>query len=657
MAPKRPFLSKILILAVSLSLLGCGTDDLPPSRANGALARDAKDFQNPIQIMGLKELGDGAQVRELLSHLSTTDVNAAGKSGLPDVYGFTVDTARIKAMVHGGDSSYTFLARREGGDGSFFENLVLQRTGEEGEFEAFLVRYHADRGIRSLEGHASFAFEGRREVFPLEVDKLDLGTATKETICYTLVEVWCSYQGDHPAGEMCHAEAARTGDGRIYERNSTVCVSTGGGGGTTDPVPGDGPGGGGGGPDDTYIVTAPANLDLYDWDQKYFEREKLDVERAYYRSDPNIRNIVDGFLVDRGFSPAAMSEAKGHLFFARGLPLSPRQFVWYFRNRDSGKVLKLKQFLMRQGYGPAAVEFGLGAVEVWMDGGSVELEELFLESRLLANPFLLLGMDCDQIPHWQALAQHVPPQSVLNKIEQIDNNNSTLFGDFEVQYISDAEGALVNLDYFPIVIDVLPNNPNTGEQFVADEFLEYIRINLNSFVDNQLTQFFPNPHTGYNEEFLWESNNPVGAIYSLDIPSGHDGSVVCSMYGNNGHWIFTTLTMPWGLAQGLDGPHPVSGNREWNYSLNVDGSYTFFTRGVDRMESRVDVAIANYLTGGNPFSGADALWLSFQDEVQKFTNNNGGVANKVQPSINRPNWEDVKAVLLGNKAVDDIGCN
>ena len=137
MAPKRPFLSKILILAVSLSLLGCGTDDLPPSRANGALARDAKDFQNPIQIMGLKELGDGAQVRELLSHLSTTDVNAAGKSGLPDVYGFTVDTARIKAMVHGGDSSYTFLARREGGDGSFFENLVLQRTGEEGEFEAF----------------------------------------------------------------------------------------------------------------------------------------------------------------------------------------------------------------------------------------------------------------------------------------------------------------------------------------------------------------------------------------------------------------------------------------------------------------------------------------------------------------------------------------
>src|SRR5690606_41353747 len=129
MAPKRPFLSKILILAVSLSLLGCGTDDLPPSRANGALARDAKDFQNPIQIMGLKELGDGSQVRELLSHLSTTEVNAASKSGLPDVYLFSVETARFMARVLGGDSSYTLLAKREGGYGSLFETLVLKRHG------------------------------------------------------------------------------------------------------------------------------------------------------------------------------------------------------------------------------------------------------------------------------------------------------------------------------------------------------------------------------------------------------------------------------------------------------------------------------------------------------------------------------------------------
>src|SRR5690606_15457219 len=235
MTTNRPLLLKILILAVSLSLWGCGTDELPPSKADGGIAHEAKDLHNPIQIMGLKELGDRAEVREALSRLASPEVNKAGNDNLPDLYGFSVDTVRIKAMVHGKDSSYTFLAKRKGNDGSFFENLVLQRTAQGGGLEAFLVRYHTDGGISPLEGHATFAFEGHREVFPLDVDRLGLGTAAKETICYTLVEVWCSYGGDHPAGTMCHAEAAQSGDDRIYDRYSTVCVSTGGGGGTTDP--------------------------------------------------------------------------------------------------------------------------------------------------------------------------------------------------------------------------------------------------------------------------------------------------------------------------------------------------------------------------------------------------------------------------------------
>ncbi|MDZ4146790.1 MAG: hypothetical protein U1C58_00755, partial [Flavobacteriaceae bacterium] len=310
---------------------------------------------------------------------------------------------------------------------------------------------------------------------------------------------------------------------------------------------------------------------------------------------------------------------------------------------------------------PECTEPADGGIGILPPKGSTEEvnEDILsaLNSTLEQDPFFLVDIDCTQIQQWQTLAQHIPPQNVLDKLRQIDKNNTTLFGDFEVQFIQDAKGAVINMDYFPVIIDRLPNNPNTGQQFTPNGFLEYIRKNINNFINTELTEFIPNFQTGFNEQDIWLSSSPVGAIYSLNIPDGHDGSVVCSEYNINSSWIFTTLSMPWGFAQGLDGPHPVSGNREWGYSQNTDGSYTFFTRAVDRMESSLDVEIASYLTAGNPFSGADALWLSFQQKVQNFTNLNGGIGNIALPSINRPNWDEVKEVLLGNRPISDLGCD
>ncbi len=282
-----------------------------------------------------------------------------------------------------------------------------------------------------------------------------------------------------------------------------------------------------------------------------------------------------------------------------------------------------------------------------------------LNQELESDPFKLVDIDCNQIQHWQTLAQFIPPQSVLDKLSGLNSVN--------VQNINDAEGAVVNMDYFPVVIDRLPNNPNTGQQFTADEFLGYIRKNINNFVNTNLSRFLPSTITGFNEESLWESNSPLGAIISIDIPQAHDGSVVCSNYNitsnptDNDSWTFTTIEMPWGITQGLDGPHPVSGNRQFGYVFNPNdgpnGSYTFFTRGVDRIESAIDEELANFLSGGSPFQNPDALWSSFVTKIQDFTNTNGGIGNVAPISTSRPDWQKVKDVLLGNKPISDLGCN
>ncbi|WP_417195715.1 hypothetical protein [Bizionia sp.] len=320
--------------------------------------------------------------------------------------------------------------------------------------------------------------------------------------------------------------------------------------------------------------------------------------------------------------------------------------------RKSGLVAN---YLANNNCSDESQTFVIAAMEAIMNNevdNLLEYISIELENELVDNPYKLVDIDCNQIEQWQALVQFSPPPVILDKLNEIDE---FLLGGVSVQTIENAEGAVVNLDYFPIIIDVLPNNPSTGERFSAEEFLEYIRIEINIFINNDFTEFIPSPITGFDEEGIWLSANPLGAIISLDIPGAHDGSVVCSE-NTNSHWVFTTLSMPWGIPQGLDGPHPVSGNRQIGYEINSNGTYTFYSRGVDRMQSNFDVGIANYMTGGNPFDGADALWSSFQQKVQNFTNNNGGVGNATPITVNRPEWEKVKNVLLGNRPISDLGC-
>jgi len=205
-----------------------------------------------------------------------------------------------------------------------------------------------------------------------------------------------------------------------------------------------------------------------------------------------------------------------------------------------------------------------------------------------------------------------------------------------VQSINDGYSSVINMDYFPVNVTKLPNFG--GTQWSALNLLQYFRTNINSFVNTSYSSFAPYDYYGVDDRALWYSANPDGAIVSITIP-GDDGSVITTFPFLANNWTFTTIHDPY------NGDHPVSGNRQFGFTLNADGSYTFYTKGVDRLTGVLGTLLQS--TTGVPFKDADALWTSFQNGLVNWINLNGGAATVVPPTKNRPNWDLVKQVLNG----------
>lgn len=235
---------------------------------------------------------------------------------------------------------------------------------------------------------------------------------------------------------------------------------------------------------------------------------------------------------------------------------------------------------------------------------------------------------------WQRLAQHKATSEVENRLSNI--------GGFDLS-LQNARGPVANMDDFSVDIHSLPSGMSA-----MDLFQEF-RHNMNSFIDPSVSLFVP--YSG-NDASMWASNNPLGSMFSIQFfdpifgVNLDDGSVITSEY-SGGTWIFTTAWTP------KDGQHPVSGNREFGFSTNSDGSYTFFTKGVDRITTQFN-STAQYFTNAI-FGGGDKLWASFQTKLAGYVNENGGQASVVEPVKHRVNWDLVRSYLFEELEVP--GCD
>lgn len=270
-----------------------------------------------------------------------------------------------------------------------------------------------------------------------------------------------------------------------------------------------------------------------------------------------------------------------------------------------------------------------------------------MKKQIKDKPFALIpNIDCEIIKKWVALAKFGVDKSTLDRLIQIENilkqgnDNSYITN---VQNINNAYSEVVNMDYFPISVNIMPLV--NGKVSTPEVFIEYIRKNINSFVNTGYSKFNPYVYSGVDDTKLWNSSNPKNSVIAIDIGGPDDGSVIVSDYRSSG-WTFTTLFEP------KYGIHPVSGNRQFGFIKNTNGSYTFYTRGVDRITTFEVAAIQSM--SGVPFAAADALWTSFQKGITDYVNKNGGSAAPAKQEIHRPNWEQVKAVADGKAPLSSL---
>ncbi|RIJ33449.1 hypothetical protein [Pontibacter oryzae] len=279
-----------------------------------------------------------------------------------------------------------------------------------------------------------------------------------------------------------------------------------------------------------------------------------------------------------------------------------------------------------------------------------------LNSQIQSKPFSLLGdVPCDLITKWLNLAAHQTTAAQKQKVNNIIAKVIVMSNPYgmpisysyagQVLDINNAYSTVVNMDYFSVNVTKLP--VINGQQLTPQQLLDRIRRDINSFVDVSLSEFTPYNHYGVDDTGLWYSSNPTGAVVSIAIP-GNSGSVITSSYSPNS-WTFSTIRDP------FNGNHPVSGNREFSYVANADGSYTFYTRGVDRLTDMWGTLAQN--TTGIPFNKADALWTSFQTKIESYVNHNSGSARVGETYKERPDWAKVKEVMEGKLPLSTLSKN
>lgn len=204
------------------------------------------------------------------------------------------------------------------------------------------------------------------------------------------------------------------------------------------------------------------------------------------------------------------------------LELSANQFyIWTLQfNYDLPEQLAYKalQFSIDNCGSPDSYEF-IEFVFSQIDEISEFKWERFEELYNLVNNDPNFLVNCTNNPTnpphdvnwWSEIASFVPSQEVIDIVENLG-------GGSKIQSIQNATGTRINLDYFPVQINQLPNG-----FFSPNEFLVYIRLNINSFVGNS-TLFTPYSQSDHD---IWVSSNPYKSVISIDI-FPDNGSVVTS---------------------------------------------------------------------------------------------------------------------------------
>ena len=212
------------------------------------------------------------------------------------------------------------------------------------------------------------------------------------------------------------------------------------------------------------------------------------------------------------------------------------------------------------------------------------------------------------------------------------SRSQTAFGmnpDIKRQEMKDASGKMMNTDYYDVTITKLPPGMTKTQLF------DHIKRNFDEFMDLKIANFVG---TNTNSAQRWIRGQVFGTTMTFVNPIDQAGVVASQSSKDN--WVFTPAWTPEDLG------HPLAGHRQFGLTDNGNSTFTFYTRGVDRMWSELDTWYnGNEINSGRGrfFDQAGQLWNKVMDNVAGFVNEHGGEAKKTHSFSRRINWrEDVK---------------
>ncbi len=273
-----------------------------------------------------------------------------------------------------------------------------------------------------------------------------------------------------------------------------------------------------------------------------------------------------------------------------------------------------------------------------------------LQEFVAGRPLGLFTINDIAFQKWANLASYIPSTTSLNNASIVLASDAIS----RVKSMNAPYSQITNLDYFPVKIISLPTI--NGHRLTANELLEYIRLHLNDFVDN--TTMTITPHDASNLA-LWNTSTTRGngAVLKTSVnrvSSNSEGWLVASSDVNEpNNFKLTTLKDP--LYTGAL-PRNYNSNREYGYTTNTDGTYTFYSKGVDRAiggESKIfENAVKEELA-----ETLDPSGIIFQDILENLIKRAGGNAIIEDFAIYRPNYSKIKSVIEGSKPLCVVAQN
>lgn len=194
------------------------------------------------------------------------------------------------------------------------------------------------------------------------------------------------------------------------------------------------------------------------------------------------------------------------------------------------------------------------------------------------------------------------------------------------QLSKNAKGSETNFDYYSTVL-TLPANMSMEQVF------DRIRSNFASFKKGaEATEKFEASKS--SEQLLFNSENPNTSImrfvvnpgFPINLITKEGMAVITSNYQkdeNSMSWVFSPVYSD----QNGDYGHPLWGNRQFGITNNKNGTYTFFTRGIDKPYGYIDAKLQDKI-----FEGANQLWPNVIGNVSDYVRRIGGTA-VIQPFI------------------------